>query len=125
LRYPRGYLEEKVGGFVTEMSVDEVRAIRWVEWILAPLLVVSVLTLGNCTAKAQDELIVLQRDVSEITKVNGETKTAIKQIERDANTTKVSIGKISSDVQHNKEQIDKIQRTVEETNRLLRGLTPR
>ena len=107
------------------MSVEEVKAIRWVEWILAPLLVVSVLALGNCTAKAQDELIVLQRDVSEITKANGETKAAIKQIERDANITKVSIGKISADVQHNKESIDKIQRTVEETNRLLRNIAPR
>lgn len=107
---------------VTNMSTEEIKAVRWVEWILAPLLVMSVLALGKCTASAQDELIVLQRDVSEITKVNGETKTAIKEIQADANVTKVNIGKIEANQEHFKEQINQVQRTQEETNRLLRGL---
>ena len=79
---------------------------RWIEFILAPILVLSVLTLGKCTASAQDELVVLQRDVSQMNIANGETKTAIKAIEKDANTTKVAIGKREADLQHNKEQID-------------------
>ena len=108
---------------MTNMSTEEVKAIRWVEWILAPLLVLSVIALGKCTASAQDELIVLQRDVNQITKVDGETKEAIKEIQKDANDTKVDIGKIEANQEHFKEQIDKIQTTQEETNRLLRGLS--
>ena len=95
----------------------------WVEWILAPILVMSVIALGQCTADAQDELIVLQRDVNQITKVNGETKTAIKDIQKAQNDTRVDIGKIEQNQEHFKEQIDKIQTTQEETNRLLRGLS--
>lgn len=107
---------------VTNMSAEEVKAIRWVEWFLAPILVVSVLTLGKCTASAQDELIVLQKDVSQINQVNGETKEAIQQIEKDANETKVNIGKIQQNQEHFKEKLSDMQSTQEETNRLLRGL---
>jgi len=107
---------------VTEMSNDEVKALRWVEWILAPLLVVSVIALGTCTADAQDDLVVLQQTVAQISKVNGETKEAIKEIQKDQNTTRVNIGKIESNQEHFKEQINKMQTTQEETNRLLREI---
>lgn len=104
------------------MTEDEVKTVRWVEWVLAPILVVSVLALGRCTASAQDELIILQKDVAQITTANGETKAAIKQIEKDANDTKVSIGKIEANQENFKAQIGTMQSTQEETNRLLRDL---
>ena len=108
---------------MTEMSNDEVKALRWVEWILAPLLVVSVIALGTCTADAQDDLVVLQQTVAQISKVNGETKEAIKEIQADANVTRVNIGKIEANQAHFKEQFDRMQTTQEETNRLLRELS--
>lgn len=98
---------------------------RWVEFILAPLLVLSVITLTKCTASAQDELIVLQRDVAQINEVNGDTKESIKQIEKDNNDTKLNVAKIEANQKHFKEQINKLQSTQEETNRLLRTLSPR
>ena len=106
----------------SHMSTEEVKAVRWVEWILAPLLVVGMTALATCTAGAQDDLVVLQQTVAQISRVNGETKVAIAAIEKDNRDTAVNIGKIEANQEHFKEQIQKIQSTQEETNRLLRGL---
>ena len=59
------------------MSTGEIKAVRWVEWILAPLLVISVVSLGQCTASAQDELILLQADMAAIDAANSDTKRAL------------------------------------------------
>ena len=107
------------------MTNEAIKGLRWVEHILAPILIIGIVGLATCTAGAQDDLIVLQQTVAQINRVNGETKESIKKIEKDANDTKVNIGKMEANQEHFKEQINKIQDTQEETNRLLRGLTPR
>lgn len=109
---------------MSEMTVEEIKTIRWVEWFLAPTLVIAVLSLGKCTASAQDELIVLQKDVAQINTANGETKKAIKQIEQDANDTKVSIGKIEARQEsyqaHFTQQMNNIRAQNTEILRLIR-----
>jgi septal ring factor EnvC (AmiA/AmiB activator) len=105
---------------MTEMSTDEVKAVRWVEHVLAPLLVLGFVGLATCTAGAQDDLIILQATVAQISKVNGETKASIKAIEKDANDTKVNIGKIESNQEHFKEQITTIQNQNSEILRIIR-----
>jgi septal ring factor EnvC (AmiA/AmiB activator) len=107
------------------MSTEEVKAVRWVEWILAPLLVVSVLSLGKCTADAQDELIVLQKDVQSFEKTHVDTDDALQAIQQDVQAIKIENSKIQNNQEHFTTEIQKIQRTQEETNRLLRAIAPR
>ena len=112
-----------------ELGTEEVKAIRWVEWILAPILVIGILTLAQCTASAQDELLVLQKDVTNITKVNGETKVAIQEIRATNMETGKAIVEIRTNQKHFIQEIEAIrdsQNTTlqgqQETNRLLREI---
>jgi len=102
------------------MSPEEVKVVKWVEWILAPILVISVLALGRCTASAQDELIILQRDVALGVKVHDETNAAIKEIQRDVNATKVVISAMRADQRNNEKRINTIHIQNTEIIRLLR-----
>lgn len=112
-----------------EIGEDEVKAIRWVEWILAPILVVGILTLARCTASAQDELLGLQKDVTNITEVNGQTKAAIQEIRATNAETGKAIVEIQTNQKHFIQEIEAIRdsqnttlRSQQETNRLLREI---
>jgi hypothetical protein len=51
---------------MTEMSTDEVKAIRWVEHVLAPLMVIMVVTLSTCAFQTQEAVAQLKAtDVAE------------------------------------------------------------
>jgi flagellin-like hook-associated protein FlgL len=104
------------------MSDTEVKAIRWVEHVLAPLIVAAILILSTCANQTTEAVTELKTEQSHSKEDRLETQAAIKAIETDLNAIKVDNGKMSANQEHFKTQIEKIQTTQEETNRLLRGL---
>ena len=109
------------------MSAEEVRVVKWVEWVLAPLLVVSVLALGKCTASAQEDLIILQRDVAQIDQINGDTKNAIKAFQvkqsellENQHQLEKQVTALGAHQSHIKEDISEVKEQNTEILRLLR-----
>ena len=105
---------------ITTMSQDEVKVVKWVEWFLAPVLVVSIIGLGKCTALAQDELIVLQKDVALSTKNDADTKAAIKEILAGQHSLEISVKEVQTHPGHFKAEILSIKEQNSEIIKLLR-----
>jgi hypothetical protein len=110
------------------ISVAEVKAVRWVERILAPIIVAAVVALATCTSAAQNDLVLLQAEVSTITKVNGATKKAIVEIKEVQHKTleaqhllDLRVTKIQANQGNLKEDVQELKAQNMEIIRLLRS----
>lgn len=106
----------------------EVKAIRWVEHILAPLLVACVLTLATCANQTQNAVAQLEVKQGQVEQINGETKQAIKDIAstqntiiRQQHTLEVDVKKIETHQGHFKDEIIELKKQNTEILRILRN----
>lgn len=105
----------------------EVRVVRWVEHVLAPLLVLSVLTLGTCANQTQQAVAELEVKQSQVERINGDTKLAIKDINskqstiiRQQHSLEVNVKRIETHQEHFKDELDEMKEQNAEILRLIR-----
>lgn len=110
------------------MTDAEVKAIRWVEHVLAPLLVGAVLTLATCANQTQDAVADLEAKQASVEMINGETKTEIRDIKqnqdqllRQQHNIEVNVKRIETHQEHFKQEIQSMKRQNEEILRILRA----
>ena len=114
----------KMSESVTEA---EIRAVRWVEHVLAPLLVMSVLTLATCASQTQKVVAELEVKQSQVERINGDTKQAIKDINtkqgviiRQQHTLEINVKRIETHQEHFKDELIDLKQQNVEILRLLR-----
>lgn len=100
---------------MTEMSPEEVKAIRWVEHIMAPLLVFAIIALSTCAVQTQDAVAQLktEQDHDELQRQKVEVKIerlATKQeaILNSQHQTEVTIKEIETNQGHLKDDVQEI-----------------
>lgn len=110
---------------MSEMTEMEVKTIRWVEHVLAPLLVASVLMLTTCASKTTDAVDglkttvkVMQKEQQSMDEVNGETKQAIKDLEtqqgeilESQHEIEVTVKQIETHQEHFKGDLEEMKHT--------------
>lgn len=116
-----------MGASMTEITEAEVKAIRWVEHILAPLIVLAVMALGTFAFNAQDTMAQLSADVERYDENNGELKQQVREIHQEqriiiSNQRHIEKNQteIATHQEHFKKEIDQLQRQSTEILKILR-----
>jgi hypothetical protein len=112
---------------MTEMTETEVKTIRWVEHILAPLVVMSVIGLASFAMSADTTMAELSKDHERYDETTEELKSDVKDI-RDGqheqlesqHTIEITVKEIETHQQHFKDEISNIKVQNTEILKILR-----
>lgn len=106
---------------MTEAISDaEIKAVRWGEHILPPLIVAALLTLATCMNQTQDAITQLQAKQEQMDGGRLEAKDEIRTIKQRQEQMLINVQKIDTNQGHFKEQILELKKQNNEMLRILR-----
>ena len=102
------------------ISDAEVKAIRWVEHILAPLIVAAILTLATCMNQTQEAIAQLESNQGVIDGATDEARAEIKVIKRRQEQLLINVQKIDTNQENIKDTITDLKTQNSEILKILR-----
>jgi septal ring factor EnvC (AmiA/AmiB activator) len=113
---------------VENISDAEVRAVRWVEHILAPLIVISIVTLGTCANQTTEAVAQVEAKQVQSDRYHNETKAEIRSVKnkqdiilKQQHEIDVNVKKIETTQGHFNKQIDDLKDQNTEILKILRN----
>ena len=108
------------------MTQEEVKAIRWVERILPPLLIASIIALATCAIQTQEAVAQLQAGQKTEKETHSQTDSDISEIRanqdrllRQQHSIEVNVQRIDTRQEHFKEEVGELKQQNNEIIRLL------